>query len=142
LNSDEGVLFGLEPLKRADPKRLGIEKGDPSESEEYDFKAMLGGDRRVKSQVKGTFILRRKGRFYKVITARHTGGNWWTFECKDLETKQSHELRYEMLGMFDAMDAAASKLKDPKDILLLDLDNQGKWKVMTKDQIVKFLKGH
>jgi len=96
----------------------------------------------VKSQIKGTFILRRKGRFYKVITARHTGGNWWTFECKNLETKQNHVLRYEMLGMLEAMDAAAKVTKDPKDILLLDLDNQGKWGIMTKDQIDKALKGH
>jgi len=94
----------------------------------------------MKAHIKGTFILRRKGRFYKVITARRTGGNWWTFECKDLETKQSRSLRYEMLGMLEAMDAAAKVTKDPQDILLLDLDNQGKWKIMTKNQTEKALK--
>ena len=47
-----------------------------------------------------------------------------------------------MLGILEAMDKAASKLKDPKDILLIDLDNQGKWKIMAKDQIDKALKGH
>jgi len=40
-----------------------------------------------------------------------------------------------MLGMLEAMDAAASVMKDPEDILLIDLDNQGKWKIMTKEQI-------
>ena len=47
-----------------------------------------------------------------------------------------------MLGMLEAMDSAASVMKDPKDILLIDLDNQGKWKIMTKDQIDKTLKSH
>jgi len=96
----------------------------------------------MKSHIKGTFILRRKGRFYKVITARHTGGNWWTFECKDLETKLNRVFKYEMLGMLEALDSAASVMKDAKDILLIDLDNQGKWKIMTKDQIDRALKGH
>jgi len=94
----------------------------------------------VKSQIKGTFILRRKGRFFKVITTRHTGSNWWRFECKDLETRQSRIFNFEMLGMLEAMDAAASVTKHPEDILLMDLDNQGKWAIMTKDQISKALK--
>jgi hypothetical protein len=34
-----------------------------------------------------------------------------------------------------AMDAIASKMKDPKDILLVDLDNQGKWKIVCKDEV-------
>jgi len=93
-------------------------------------------------RIKGTLILRRRGRFFKVITTRRTGGNWWTFECKDIETKQNRVFKYEMLGMLEAMEAAASVMKDPKDILLLDLDNQGKWKIMTKDQIDKALKAH
>jgi len=75
-----------------------------------------------------------------VITTRHTGDDWWTFECKDIESKQKRVFKYEMLGMLEAMDAAASVTKDPKDILLIDLDNQGKWKTMTKDQINKALK--
>jgi len=96
----------------------------------------------MKAHIKGTFILRRKGRFYKVITARRTGGNWWTFECKDLEMKQNYVFRYEMLGMLEAMDAAAKVTTDAKDILLIDLDNQGKWKIMTQDQINKALRAH
>jgi len=96
----------------------------------------------VKSRIKGTFILRRKGRFFKVITTRHTGGNWWTFECKNLETKLNRVFKYEMLGMLEALDSAASVMKDAKDILLIDLDNQGKWKIITKDQIDKAMKSH
>jgi len=96
----------------------------------------------VKSQIKGTFILRRRGRFFKVIKTRRTGGNWWTFECKDIQSKQSRVFKYEMLGMLEALDSAASVMKDPKDILLIDLDNQGKWKTMTKAQIDKALKSH
>jgi len=96
----------------------------------------------VKSRIKGTFILRRKGRFFKVITTRQPGGNWWTFECKNLETKLNRVFKYEMLGMLEALDSAASVMKDAKDILLIDLDNQGKWKIMTKDQIGRALKVH
>jgi cellulose biosynthesis protein BcsQ len=40
------------------------------------------------------------------------------------------------------MDAAASVMRDPKDVLLVDLDDQGKWKIMTKDQIDKATKRH
>ena len=77
-----------------------------------------------------------------MITTGSAGGSWWTFECKDVESKQNQVFKYQMLGMLEAMDAAASKLKDPKDILLIDLDNHRKWKIMTKDQIDKTLKSH
>jgi len=50
--------------------------------------------------------------------------------------------KYQMLGMLEALDSAASVMKDPKDILLIDLDNQGKWKIMTRDQINKALRAH
>ena len=66
----------------------------------------------------------------------------WTFECRDLETRQNHVFKHQMLGMLEAMDAAASKLKDPKDILLIDLDNQGKWKITTKNQVDRLGKDH
>ena len=94
----------------------------------------------MKSRIKGTFILRRRGRFFKVITTRHTVGNWWTFECKDIESKRNQVFKYEMLGMLEALDSAASVMKDPKDILLIDLDNQGKWKIMTEEEIDKAMK--
>lgn len=96
----------------------------------------------MKRKIKGTLILRRNGRFYKVITTRHTGGNWWIFECKDIESRQNRVFKCEMLGMFEALDSAASVMKDLKDILLIDLDNQGRWKIMTKDQIDKAMKSH
>jgi len=96
----------------------------------------------LKTQIKGTFILRRKGRFYKVMKTRRTGGNWWTFECKDIDSKQYAIFNFEMLGMLETLDSAASAMKDPKDILLMDLDNQGRWSILTKDQIDKILRGH
>jgi len=39
--------------------------------------------------------------------------------------------------MLEAMDAAYSVMKDPKDIMLIDLDNQGKWKIIPKEQVDK-----
>ena len=94
----------------------------------------------LKIQIKGTFILRRKGRFYKVIKTRHTGGNWWTFECKDIDLNKDVVFNFEMLGMLKALDSAASVMQDPEDILLMDLDNQGKWAILTKEQLDKALK--
>lgn len=94
----------------------------------------------MKNQIKRTLILRREGRLYEVIVARRAKGNWWTFECKDLETRQNRIFKHQMLGMLEAMDAAASTLKDPKDILLIDLDNQGKWKTMRKDETERALR--
>jgi hypothetical protein len=76
-----------------------------------------------------------------MIRTRNTGGNWWAFECKSIESKQNRVFKYEMLGTCEALDSAASVMKDPKDILLIDLDNQGKLKTMTKEQIEKLEKG-
>jgi hypothetical protein len=75
-----------------------------------------------------------------VFTTRHLGDNWWMFECKDIESKQNQVFKYKMLGMLEAMDAAARVTKDPEDILLMDLDNKGLWKIIEKDQIDKMLK--
>ena len=66
----------------------------------------------------------------------------WAFECKDIESKQNRVFKYEMWGMLEALDSAASVMKDAEDILLIDLDNQGKWKMMTKDQIDEAMKSH
>jgi hypothetical protein len=44
------------------------------------------------------------------------------------------------LGVLEAMDAAYSIMKDPRDIMLIDLDNQGKWKIIPKDQLAKLAK--
>jgi hypothetical protein len=86
-------------------------------------------------------ILKREGRFFKVITVRGTG-NKYMFECMDIESKQRQVLTYEMLGLLEVFDAAARVMKDPKDILLVDLDDQDKWKIMTKDQIDKATNHH
>jgi hypothetical protein len=79
-------------------------------------------------------ILKREGRFFKVITARCTGHRY-VFECVDIDSKQRQVSTYGMLGLLDAMDAAASVMRDPKDVLLVDLDNQGKWKILSKDEV-------
>ena len=38
-------------------------------------------------------ILRYSGRFYKVIKVRSHGDNTYTFECKDIDTKQNKTLK-------------------------------------------------
>jgi hypothetical protein len=86
-------------------------------------------------------ILKRDGRFFKVITVRGTGDRY-VFECLDIDSKHRQVFTYEVLGLLEALDAAASRMRDPKDILLVDLDNQGKWKIMTKDQVDKATKRH
>jgi len=88
-----------------------------------------------KLQVKGTFILKDKGLFFKVITVKPVGDNRYVFGCRELVSKKSEVLTFRMLGLLEAFDAAASRMRDPKDILLVDLDNQGKWKILTKDEV-------
>ena len=94
----------------------------------------------LKSRTKGTFILRRKGHFYKVIKTKQTRANWWTFECKDIESKQAVSFDFEMLGMLEVLDSAVSVMKDSRDILFMDLDNQGKWGILPKNQISNILR--
>ena len=98
--------------------------------------------RMKKLQTKGTFILKDKGRWFKVNTVRPVGDNSYVFDCRELDSKKSEVLTFRMLGLLDAMDAAARVMTDPKDILLMDLDNQGKWKIITKGQIQKAAKRH
>jgi len=75
------------------------------------------------------------GRFYKVIKVRSRGDNSYTFDCKDLDTKQSRTLKFSLSGFLEAVDKALPAMKGPKDIFFLDLDNKGKWKVISEDQI-------
>ncbi len=89
----------------------------------------------LESRTEGTMILRYSGRFYKVIKARSRGDNSYTFECKDIDTKQSKTLKLSLSGFLEAADQAFSIMKSPKDIFFLDLDNKGKWKVLSEDQI-------
>ncbi|MCJ7630790.1 hypothetical protein MUP77_00070 [Candidatus Bathyarchaeota archaeon] len=95
-----------------------------------------------KLQVKGSFFLKDKGRFFKVITIRPVGDNRYVFGCRELDSEKSEVLTFRLSGLLAAMDAAASVMRDPKDVLLVDLDDQGKWKIMTKDQIDKATKRH
>jgi hypothetical protein len=95
-----------------------------------------------KLQVKGSFFLKDKGRFFKVITMRPVGDNRYVFDCRELDSKKSEVLTFRMLGLLDAMEAAARVMRDPKDVLLVDLDDQGKWKILTKNEIDKVTKRH
>jgi len=82
-------------------------------------------------------ILRYSGRFYKVIKARSRGDNTYTFECKDIDTKQSKTLKLSLAGFLEAADQAFSIMKSPQDIFFLDSGNNGKWKIATENQIRK-----
>ena len=78
------------------------------------------GARMKKLQVKGSFFLKDKGRFFKVITVRPVGDNRYVFGCRELDSKKSEVLTFRLLGLLDAMEAAASVTRDPKDILLVE----------------------
>jgi hypothetical protein len=89
----------------------------------------------MESKSKGTMILRCTGRFYKVIKVRTRGHNSYTFECKELDTKKSRILEFSLSGFLEAADQAFKVMRSPKDIFFLDLDNNGKWKVVNEDQL-------
>ena len=80
-------------------------------------------------------ILRYSGRFYKVIKVRSRGDNSYTFECKDIDTKQSRTLKFSISGFLEAADRVFYVMKNPKDIFFLDLDNKGEWKIINEDQL-------
>jgi hypothetical protein len=46
------------------------------------------GARMKKLQVKGSFFLKDKGRFFKVITVRPVGDNRYVFDCRELDSKK------------------------------------------------------
>ena len=81
-------------------------------------------------------ILRSKGRFYKVLKLRSTKDNNYTFECKDLDTKEEKNLQFNLSSMLEAADTAFKTMKNPKDIFFLDLDRDGKWKIVTEDKLL------
>ncbi len=56
----------------------------------------------MESRTNGTMILRYKGCFYKVIKVRSHGDNNWTFECKDLDTKQNQTLTLNLSSFLEA----------------------------------------
>jgi len=100
-------------------------------------------NKKVAFWVTGTFILRDGGRFFKVITVRRTMGNWWTLECLDIDSKRRLVLKYEVLGMVKLLELATAMTKDPKDIVFMDLDSGGTYKIISKEQIDQLVKkGH
>jgi hypothetical protein len=89
-------------------------------------------------------ILRYGGRLYRVLEVRTAEENSYTFECRDLESKQSRVFKYELVGyesagLLDALDRAFSTMKSSRDIFFLDLDDNGKWKIINEDQLRKLL---
>ncbi|MCJ7635513.1 hypothetical protein MUP77_24385 [Candidatus Bathyarchaeota archaeon] len=105
------------------------------EPSEVIFKGVKPKTKHVESRTKGTMILRYGGRFYKVIKVRSRGDNNYTFECTDIDTKQSRTLEFSLSGFLEAADQAFSVMKSPKDIFFLDLDNNGEWKVINENEI-------
>lgn len=77
--------------------------------------------------------------FLKVLNAKHDGASSFAFECRDIETRQRQVVQCQLLGLFEALDSAAPFMKNPKDILLTDLDNEGRWKVIPQVQVCSHL---
>jgi hypothetical protein len=50
-----------------------------------------------KLQVKGSFFLKDKGRFFKVITVRPVGDSRYVFDCRELDSKKSEVLTFRLL---------------------------------------------
>lgn len=51
--------------------------------------------------------------------------------------KREQGIPIQMSGLLEAADNAFSIMKNPKDIFFLDLDKNGKWKIVTENQIRK-----
>ena len=56
-----------------------------------------------------------------------------------VDTKKDAFFDYQVLGMWEVLDKA-STMKDPEDILLIDLDQQGKWEIRTRQELEQYLK--
>lgn len=89
------------------------------------------------ANIKGSLFIRRYGVFYKVITIKRTKDCYWILNCITLETKQKKVLKYKLSGMLEALELASKKMKHPQDIMLIDLDDNGAIKFMTKKQLQK-----
>ena len=87
----------------------------------------------MKVDVKGTFILKRYGVYYKVITVRRTEDCYWILNCIDLKTKQKKVLKYKLLGMLEALELH-QRNETLQDIMLIDLDDNGAVKFMTNNK--------
>jgi len=85
----------------------------------------------------GTFILKNKGCYLKVISVRPVGDNTYVFDCRQLDSRNSEVLTFRMLGLLETIDTATQHMKESKDILLMDLDNNGLWKIIPKEHVEK-----
>jgi hypothetical protein len=103
----------------------------------YYLKGVKTKNKHVESRTKGTMILRCGGRFYKVLKIRSRRGSNYSFECIDLDTKEKKNRHFGVSGLLEAADQAFKIMKSPKDKFFLDLDNNGKWKVVSYDQLKK-----
>jgi hypothetical protein len=45
-----------------------------------------------------------------VIRTRHTGGNWWIFECKDIDKKEDVTFSFQILGILEVLDKASTMI--------------------------------
>ena len=84
-------------------------------------------------------ILRCGGHFYKVLKMSSKGDNSYVFECKELYSKESKELQFRIMGLLEAAEHAFKIMKNKKDIFFLDLDDNGKWKIVTENQFSKMV---
>jgi len=84
-------------------------------------------------------ILRCGGHFYKVLKMSSKGDNSYVFECKELYSKESKELQFRITGLLEAAERAFSIMKSQKDVFFLDVDDNGKWKIVTEDQLSKMI---
>jgi hypothetical protein len=53
---------------------------------------------------------------YKVLKRASSGDNNYTFESKDIDTKESKVLQFQILGLIEATNRAFQEMKSPKDI--------------------------
>ena len=61
------------------------------------------------------------------------------FKCKDIDKKKDVTFNFQILRMWEVLDKA-STMKDPRDILIIDLDQQGKWMIWTQDKLKQRLR--
>lgn len=61
------------------------------------------------------------------------------FKCEDMDKKKDVTLNFQISRMWEVLDKA-STMKDPKDILLIDLDQQGNWMMWTRDKLKKLVR--
>ena len=79
----------------------------------------------METKSKGTMILRSDKRFYKVFKMSKGERSAYTFECKDLRTREGKVFQVRLSGLLEVVEHAFESMKSPKDIFFLDLDLDG-----------------